>query len=97
MLLGVGRLVRAHRLAQFMSQQELAAKARVNVKHLSALECGGENCTLVTLAHIAEALDCTLADIISHEPTEHRVVLTARELRRVREAVQVLDAATTPR
>jgi transcriptional regulator with XRE-family HTH domain len=94
MLTSVGRCVRAHRIARRLTQQELSQKARVNPKHLSALECGGENSTLVTLARIAEALDCTLTDLMQTEPSTSYVVLSAEDMRRVRQAIRVLDTAT---
>lgn len=97
LLIRVGLCVRAHRRARHMTQRELAQKARVNSKHLSELECGGENCTLVTLARISEVLGCSLAELMPDEPVSGHVLVSDEDMQRIREAVKVILDSTAPR
>jgi len=54
---GVGRRIRAARIAAALTQEQAAAKAEIDYKRWQRLELGTVNATLRTLARVAEALD----------------------------------------
>ena len=57
----VGRNVRRLRIAAGMSQAELAAKLGVDRAYVSGLELGERNATILTLWHVAQALQIRIA------------------------------------
>lgn len=70
MIIGIGRRVRDIRVERGMTQRELARKAYVNHRFISAFELGKMNCSLVTLHYIAEALGCPLVALIPRAATD---------------------------
>jgi len=60
--------VRRHRQAPFLSQAELAARLGVDRAHVSSLEQGKRNITIVSLWHIAEALDVQIGAFFEELP-----------------------------
>jgi transcriptional regulator with XRE-family HTH domain len=56
----VGRNVKRLRIAAGLSQAELAERMGVDRAYVSGLELGQRNPTIVTLWHIAKALDVKL-------------------------------------
>ena len=52
-----GKNLKHHRLKAGISQDALAAKMGVDRAHVSAMERGQQNVTIVTLWHVAVALD----------------------------------------
>ena len=59
----IGERIREARMAQKMSQQELAAKANISLPHISAIEHGKQSMKLDTFVRIIEALQVS-ADAI---------------------------------
>lgn len=53
----VGRNVRRLRVAAGLSQAELSTKIGVDRAYVSGLELGERNATILTLWHVAQALD----------------------------------------
>jgi transcriptional regulator with XRE-family HTH domain len=62
----VGHNVRRPRLAAGLSQAELAERMGVDRAHVSGLELGHRNPTIVTLWHITRALGVSLRSLV-HE------------------------------
>lgn len=58
-----GERVRAKRLKQRLSQEELAVKAGVHRTYIGMIERAEKNITLKTIAKIASALDLRLSDL----------------------------------
>lgn len=61
----IGRKVAELRLAQGMTQQELATELRASVQWVSRIENGAENLTLATLAKVANALGVVVVDLFA--------------------------------
>ena len=61
----LGQLVREHRLAQGLSQSELAARAGMTQPALSRIEAGGSVPTIPVLDRIAAALSAQLVVTIA--------------------------------
>lgn len=58
-----GANVRAYRLAAGLSQEAVAARMGVDRAHVSAIERGLQNVTLLTIWQLAEALKVRPADL----------------------------------
>jgi transcriptional regulator with XRE-family HTH domain len=63
----VGRNLRRLRLAQGISQEELAFRASIDRVYMSELERGRRNPSLLVLTRLAKALGVTLNDLVSAE------------------------------
>lgn len=63
----VGQNVRRLRLAADLSQEAVAELMGVDRAYVSALELGKRNPTIITLWHVAEALDARLADLVDQD------------------------------
>ena len=64
----MGYRVKKIRLEKRMSQDELCKRAGVSRQTISDLESGREvNTTTATLGKIADALDCSIADILTNK------------------------------
>lgn len=59
-----GRNVRRARRRAGLSQAALAVKVGVDRAHVSAMERGLQNVTLLTLWHVAQALDVDAEDLL---------------------------------
>lgn len=59
-----GLAVRAARRARGWAQEELSAAAGLDRTYISGLERGQRNPTLTTQERIAEALGCSLTDLL---------------------------------
>lgn len=59
----VGGNVRRLRTAARLTQAELAARMGVDRAYVSGLELGGRNPTIVTLWHLAQALEVRFAEL----------------------------------
>lgn len=102
-LVGLGDRVRALRARRGMTRKALAAAADVSERHLGNLELGVGNASILILLQVAQALRCTLAELLGDETTRSPEWLMIRELlehrdeatlRRVREAiVPIVDSA----
>jgi transcriptional regulator with XRE-family HTH domain len=60
-----GLRARALRRAAGLSQRDLARAARIDRSYIQEIERGIANPTLVTLALLAQALDCEPADLLA--------------------------------
>lgn len=54
-----GSVVRSHRLALGISQEELAARAKVHRTYIGSVERGERNISLLNIHALAKALDTT--------------------------------------
>jgi len=95
-LVGLGERVRSLRGRRGMTRKALAAAADVSERHLANLEYGVGNATILILIQVAQALQCSLAELVGDVTTSSPEWLLLRELlqdrddatlRRVREAV----------
>jgi transcriptional regulator with XRE-family HTH domain len=68
----VGRDVKRLRIAAGLSQAELAARMGVDRAYISGLELGQRNPTVVTLWHIAKALDVKVGPFFETEKGRRR-------------------------
>jgi transcriptional regulator with XRE-family HTH domain len=92
-----GCRVRARRLAAGMSQAELGRLSRVTPKYISEIERGVSNPSLVTMTLVADALECSVSELLQAEKTDARLSLRLDDARRAREAVALLASVLTPR
>lgn len=92
-----GRRVRAYRLAARISQPELGRRARVGYKFIGQIERGVSNPSLETMALVADALGCTLTDLLQPEKSSAYVSLRADDVRRAQEALLVMASVLAPR
>lgn len=65
----LGDAVRSARLSNGLTQEELAARARIHVTYLSGLERGRRNPTLLIMVRLAEALGVPLSSLL-HVPEQ---------------------------
>ena len=95
-LLGLGERVRALRARRGLTRKALAAATDVSERHLANLEYGVGNASVLILLQVAQALKCTLAELLGDVTTRSPEWLMIRELlersdeatlRRVREAI----------
>jgi transcriptional regulator with XRE-family HTH domain len=69
----VGRNVQRLRIAAGLSQAALAERMGVDRAYVSGLELGQRNPTVVTLWHIAQALEVKLRHLFEEEPRIRRI------------------------
>ena len=95
-LVGLGERVRALRARRGMTRKALSAAAEVSERHLANLEHGVGNASVLVLLQVAQALKCSLAELLGDATTQSPEWLMIREmlersdeasLRRVREAI----------
>ena len=95
-LVGLGERVRALRARRGMTRKALSAAADVSERHLANLEYGVGNASVLVLLQVAQALKCTLAELLGDPTTRSPEWLMIREmlensdeatLRRVRESI----------
>ena len=98
-LVALGERVRALRARRGMTRKAVALAADVSERHLANLEYGVGNASILVLVQVAQALQCTLAELIGDVTTASPEWLLIRELlehrdeatlRRVREAIGAL-------
>ena len=65
-----GGNLKHYRLRAGISQDALAVKMGVDRAHVSAMERGQQNVTIVTLWHVALALDVKPAALLDDQPRE---------------------------
>jgi len=74
----IGLRIRNLRKARGMTQDAVAEKAGLNAKYYAQTERAGSNLTLDTIAHIAKALDVSVAEIFEvqedHPDDDRKVV-----------------------
>jgi XRE family aerobic/anaerobic benzoate catabolism transcriptional regulator len=95
-LVGLGERVRALRSRRGMTRKALSAAADVSERHLANLEYGVGNASVLVLLQVAQALKCSLAELLGDVTTRSPEWLMIRELlekadeptlRRVRETI----------
>lgn len=95
-LVALGERVRTLRARRGMTRKSLALTADVSERHLANLEYGIGNASILVLLQVAQALQCSLAELIGDVTASSPEWLLIRELlqgrdddtlRRVREAV----------
>lgn len=95
-LVALGERVRALRARRGMTRKALAVATDVSERHLANLEYGLGNASILILLQVAQALQCTLAELVGDVTTRSPEWLMIRELleqrdeatlRRVREAI----------
>ena len=95
-LVGLGERVRALRARRGVTRRALSTAADVSERHLANLEYGVGNVSVLVLLQVAQALQCSLAELLGDLTTRSPEWLMLREmlensdeatLRRVREAV----------
>src|SRR4029079_17556611 len=99
----LGERVRALRARRGMTRKALAGATGVSERHLSNLELGQGNASILILLDVAQALKCSLPELLGDETTLSPEWLMIRELlqqrdeatlRRVREAIgPLVDSA----
>jgi XRE family aerobic/anaerobic benzoate catabolism transcriptional regulator len=95
-LVELGERVRALRARRGMTRKALSNVAAVSERHLANLEYGLGNASVLVLLQVAQALKCTVAELLGDETTRSAEWLLIRELldgrdegvlRRAREAI----------
>lgn len=66
----IGANVRRYRLARDLSQEAVAERMGVDRAYVSALELGRRNPTVITLWHVAEALEVSLVELVREDSGE---------------------------
>jgi XRE family aerobic/anaerobic benzoate catabolism transcriptional regulator len=95
-LVSLGEHVRALRARRGMTRKALSIRAGVSERHLANLEYGVGNASALVLLQVAQALKCSLAELLNDPTTRSPEWLMIRELlencdeatlRRVRESI----------
>jgi XRE family aerobic/anaerobic benzoate catabolism transcriptional regulator len=79
-LVALGERVRALRSRQGMTRKALSAAADVSERHLANLEYGVGNASVLVLLQVAQALHCSLAELMGDVTTRSPEWLLIREL-----------------
>ncbi len=79
-LVALGERVRALRARRGMTRKALAAAADVSERHLANLEYGVGNASILILLNVAQALQCSLAELLGDVTTRSPEWLLLREL-----------------
>jgi XRE family transcriptional regulator, aerobic/anaerobic benzoate catabolism transcriptional regulator len=79
-LIALGERVRSLRARRAMTRKTLAASAGVSERHLANLESGHGNASVLILESVANALGCSLAELMGDETTVSPEWLLIREL-----------------
>lgn len=79
-LSALGERVRALRARRGMTRKALAAAADVSERHLANLEYGVGNASILILLQVAQALQCTLAELLGDATASSPEWLLLREL-----------------
>jgi len=84
-LASLGERVRSLRARKGMTRRALAVASRVSERHLANLELGVGNASVLVLRQVAQALGCTLAEMLGDETAGSPEWLLIRELLRGRD------------
>jgi XRE family transcriptional regulator, aerobic/anaerobic benzoate catabolism transcriptional regulator len=79
-LVALGERVRALRSRRGMTRKALALEAEVSERHLANLEYGVGNASILILLQVAQALQCSLAELLGDVTTRSPEWLLIREL-----------------
>ncbi len=94
LLLALGERVRALRARRGMTRRALAHSSGVSERHLASLELGVGNASVLVMHAVAEALDCTLAELLGDETAVSPEWLLIRDLLRGRSDEDLRRART---
>lgn len=64
-LVALGAAIRRCRIAQGVSQEELAHRSAIDRSYMSSIERGGQNPGLLSVARIARAMELTLTELMA--------------------------------
>src|SRR5262245_49205321 len=84
-LAALGERVRSLRARKGMTRKALAGASQVSERHLANLELGVGNASILVLRQIAQALGCSLAEMLGDETADSPEWLLIRELLRGRD------------
>jgi len=79
-LVALGERVRALRARRGITRKALAAAADFSERHLANLEYGVGNASILILLHVAQALQCSLAELLGDVTTSSPEWLMLREM-----------------
>ena len=82
------------RLRRGLTRKALAQAAEVSERHLANVEMGVGNASVQFLRQLAQALDCTLAELVGDETTTSPEWLMIRELLHGRSEPELVQART---
>src|SRR5690606_15787707 len=80
----LGERVRSLRARKGLTRRALAQVSEVSERHLANLELGVGNASILVLRQVAQALDCTLAELLGDETATSPEWLLIRDLLRGR-------------
>ena len=92
LLPGLGLRVKLLRARRGMTRRTLSEEADVSERHLANLESGTGNISVLVLANVASALDCSLAELLGDETTASPEWLMIRRLLHGREPRELTEA-----
>ena len=93
-LLALGERVRTLRSRKGMTRKAVAAAAGVSERHLANLEYGTGNASILVLLQVAQALQCSLAELLGDVTTTSPEWLLIRELLQRRSEFDLRRART---
>lgn len=64
-LVALGAAIRRSRLAQGISQEELAHRSAIDRSYMSSIERGGQNPGVMSIVRIARAMDLTMTELMA--------------------------------
>ena len=64
-LVALGAAIRRCRLAQGVSQEELAHRSAIDRSYMSSIERGGQNPGVMSIIRIARAMDMTMTELMA--------------------------------
>jgi len=64
-LVALGGAIRRCRVAQGVSQEELAHRSAIDRSYMSSIERGGQNPGIVSVIRIAHAMDMTMTELMA--------------------------------
>jgi XRE family transcriptional regulator, aerobic/anaerobic benzoate catabolism transcriptional regulator len=93
-LLALGERVRLLRSRRGLTRKSVSAASGVSERHLANLEYGTGNASILVLQQVANALDCSLAELVGDMTTRSPEWLLLRELLRDRSDAELRRART---
>lgn len=95
LLPSLGQRVKLGRARRGMTRRILAEEAQVSERHLANLESGTGNVSILVLAQVAQALGCSLAELLGDETTTTPEWLMVRRLLHNRTPAELARARQT--
>ena len=77
--LEIGQRIKKLRISQKMTQDKLAERVNLSTPHMSHIETGSTKVSLPTLVHLANALGCTMDELLC-DSLEHSGATFENEL-----------------